>query len=50
MERGYVRCEIDRRKWRADYRTVESVMRRGAPIVTRRSFVVEAGQRTLIDA
>jgi alkaline phosphatase D len=46
-ERGYVRCEITAKEWRTDYKTVEYVSRVGAPLNTRRSFVVEAGQPKL---
>jgi alkaline phosphatase D len=42
-ERGYVRCTITPGTWRADYRTVPYVTKTGAPVVTRASFVVEAG-------
>ncbi|GGE29731.1 alkaline phosphatase D [Marinithermofilum abyssi] len=41
--RGYVRCELDHRTWRTDYRVVPYVSRPGAPVHTRASFVVEAG-------
>jgi len=43
-ERGYVRCEVTPRQWRTDYRTVAYVTRPGAPIQTRRSFMVESGR------
>lgn len=46
-ERGYVRCEVTPGQWRADYRTVPYVTRRGAPINTRGSFVVAAGRPEL---
>jgi alkaline phosphatase D len=46
-ERGYVRCEITPQAWRTDYRTVPYVSRRGAPVNTRGSFVVESGRPTL---
>lgn len=42
--RGYLRCQADARTWRTDYRTVEYVTRPGAPIATKASFVLEAGQ------
>jgi alkaline phosphatase D len=41
-ERGYVRCEITPNAWRSDFRTIPFVTRRGAPLQTRASFVVEA--------
>ena len=46
-ERGYVRCEISPREWRSEYRTVEYVTRKGAPLQTPASFVVEDGRATL---
>jgi alkaline phosphatase D len=46
-ERGYVRCEITPQSWRSDFRTVPYVTRRGAPLQTRASFVVEAGDPRL---
>ena len=46
-ERGYVSCEVTPQRWRADYRAVEYVTRPGAPLHTRASFVVEAGQPEL---
>jgi alkaline phosphatase D len=46
-ERGYVRCEVTPKSWRTDYRTVEYVTRPGAPVNTRRSFVVESGRAQL---
>ena len=45
--RGYVRCEISPTEWRSDYQTVEYVSRRGAPVATSASFVVESGRPTL---
>lgn len=46
-ERGYVRCEVTPQGWRTDFRTVPYVTRRGAPLQTRASFVVEAGRPVL---
>ncbi|MSU66191.1 MAG: alkaline phosphatase [Opitutus sp.] len=46
-ERGYVSCEVTPKTWRADYRTVPYVSRRGAPLNTRASFVVESGRPVL---
>lgn len=42
-QRGYVRCHVTRGRWRSDYRVVPYVSTPGAPVSTRRSFVVEAG-------
>lgn len=46
-ERGYLRCEVTPTTWRTDFRTVPFVTRRGAPLNTRASFVVEAGRPVL---
>jgi alkaline phosphatase D len=43
-ERGYVRCTITPKTWRSDFRTVAQIEKPGAPMVTRASFVVEAGK------
>ncbi len=43
-QRGYVRFDLTPKTLRADFRVVEYVSRPGAPIKTRASFVVEAGQ------
>ncbi len=43
-ERGYVRCTITPKEWRSDFRTVPYVDKPNAPINTRATFVVEAGQ------
>ncbi len=42
-QRGYVRCTVTPRQWRADYRVVPYVSQPGAPAFTRASFVVESG-------
>jgi alkaline phosphatase D len=49
-QRGYVRCALNRETWRSDYQVVPYVKRPGAPISTRRSFVIEAGNPGLQDA
>ena len=41
--RGYVRCEMDRERWRTDFRALPYVTTPGAPIATSASFVVENG-------
>ena len=46
-ERGYVRCELTPKTWRADYRTVPFVTKPDAPLQTRASFVVESGRPVL---
>jgi alkaline phosphatase D len=49
-QRGYVRVALDQNTCKADYRVVPYVKRPGAPISTRKSFVVEAGNPGLKDA
>ena len=43
-ERGYVLCEATGKEWRTDYRTVPYVVKPGAPLNTRASFIVESGR------
>jgi alkaline phosphatase D len=43
-ERGYVRNTITPSEWTADFRTVDYVTRRGAPVRTRATFVIEEGK------
>jgi alkaline phosphatase D len=43
-ERGYVTCEVTPKQWTTHYRGVEYVTKPGAPLHTRASFVVQAGQ------
>ena len=42
-QRGYTRCTVTPARWTTDFRVVPYVSRKGAPISTRASFVVEAG-------
>jgi alkaline phosphatase D len=42
-ERGYVRCEVTPETWRADYMTVDDVLKPGGKTFQRASFVVESG-------
>jgi alkaline phosphatase D len=42
--RGYVRCKVDRRRWRTDLRVVSTVSRPDAPVSTFASFEVESGR------
>lgn len=44
QERGYVRCDVTPRQWRSDYQVLDYVSRKGSPIHTRASFVVENGR------
>lgn len=43
-ERGYTRHIVTPKHWTADFRVVERVTTQGAPVVTRKSLVVEAGK------
>ena len=43
-ERGYVRCELTPKVWKSDYQAIEIVSQPGAPLITRASFVTEAGR------
>ena len=49
-ERGYTRHVVTPQRWQADLRVVERVSVPGAPVVTRKSFVVEAGRPGLAEA
>lgn len=49
-QRGYVRCSVNRREWKTDFRVVPYVKRPGAPVTTRQSFVIEAGRPGLQSA
>jgi len=40
-QRGYVRVNVDRERWKSDFRALPYVSKPGAPITTRASFVVE---------
>ena len=42
--RGYVRNAVTAKDWTVDFRVVDSVSRRGAPIRTKASYVIEDGQ------
>ncbi len=43
-ERGYVRCTITPKTWQSEFRTVAEVTKPGARVVTRATYVVEAGK------
>jgi alkaline phosphatase D len=43
-QRGYVRVNVTRERWRSDFRVVPYVTRPGAPISTRATYVVEDGR------
>jgi alkaline phosphatase D len=42
--RGYTRCEVTKRQWQTDYRTVETTLDPEAPVTTTASFVVADGE------
>jgi alkaline phosphatase D len=42
-----VSCEVTPKEWRTHYRTLPYVTRRGAPLQTPASFVVEDGRPKL---
>ncbi len=43
-QRGYVRCDLDRRRWRSDFRVVPYVRRPGAPVRTAATFTIDDGR------
>jgi alkaline phosphatase D len=43
-QRGYTRHTVTSKQWTADFRLVERVTTQGAPVMTRKTFVVEAGR------
>jgi alkaline phosphatase D len=49
-QRGYVKVSLDQIECRGDFRVVPYVKRPGAPISTRKSFVIEAGHPGLQNA
>jgi alkaline phosphatase D len=44
---GYLRCDVDRRRWRTDVRNVTTIATRTAPVVTSTSWALEAGTQGL---
>jgi len=48
--RGYLLCEASADRWQTYYRVVPYVTTPGAPVETRRAFVVEAGKPVLTQA
>ncbi|MBS0209405.1 MAG: alkaline phosphatase D family protein [Planctomycetes bacterium] len=49
-QRGYVRVSITPQRWQSDYRVLDYVTKRGSPIGTAKSFVVESGSPKLHEA
>ena len=42
-ERGYVRCTVTPDNWKSDYVVVEDITKPNGNVLTRASFIVEAG-------
>jgi alkaline phosphatase D len=49
-QRGYVRCVVTPERWTSDFRVVPYVTRKGAPVTTRASFVIETGRAGMKEA
>lgn len=49
-QRGYVRHEVTRERWQADYQVLDKVSEKGRPIATRARFVTEAGKPGIVEA
>jgi alkaline phosphatase D len=49
-QRGYVRCDINPKRWQTDFRIVAAVTKPDQPISTRASFVVENGKPGPVNA
>lgn len=46
-QRGYVRCTVTPKVWKADYQIVEEVTKPDGPVETKASFAIEAGKAGL---
>jgi alkaline phosphatase D len=49
-QRGYVRHVVTPQRWQADFRVLERVSVRGAPVNTRKSYVIDYGKPSLAEA
>jgi alkaline phosphatase D len=49
-QRGYVRCDVNPKRWQTDFRVVPAVTKPDEPIGTRASFVVENGKPGTVSA
>ena len=49
-QRGYLLCDVTPGHWMANFRVVDYVSQPGAPIRTRRTIAIEAGQPGLVNA
>ncbi|MCG6871975.1 MAG: alkaline phosphatase D family protein [Gammaproteobacteria bacterium] len=48
--RGYLRCDLDHRRWRTELRAVRSITRPASDVFTLKSFEVEAGRPGAVEA
>ena len=49
-ERGYVSCEVTPKTWTSKYQVVPFVTKPDAPLITRKTFVVENGKPGAVEA
>ena len=49
-QRGYVRCDVNPKRWQTDFRILAAVTKPDEPISTRASFVVENGKPGTVNA
>jgi alkaline phosphatase D len=49
-QRGYLRHVVTPQRWQADFRVLERVSVRGAPVTTRKSYVIDHGKPSLAEA
>ncbi|MEO1020070.1 MAG: alkaline phosphatase, partial [Pseudomonadota bacterium] len=49
-QRGYLSIDITPETWTTNFRVIDYVSRPGAPVKTRKSFVLEAGTPGMNDA
>lgn len=49
-ERGYVSCEVTPKRWTSRFQTLAVVTKPDAPLVTRKTFVVENGRPGAVEA
>jgi alkaline phosphatase D len=49
-ERGYVSCEVTPKTWTSKYQTVPFVTKPDAPLITRKTFVVERDKPGAVEA
>jgi alkaline phosphatase D len=49
-QRGYVRCDLNPKRWQTEYRVIAAVTKPDEPVSTRASFVVENGKPGTLSA